>query len=172
LGAAKVARFFLGFVTRWVELSAMKAVIQRVTSASVTVDDVVRGSINRGLLVLLGIAGGDTAEDGRWLAGKIAALRLFPDDAGQMNRSVRDTGGGVLVISQFTLIASTRKGARPSFHAAAKPAAALPLYGQFLVQMETALARPVASGEFGAMMRVALVNDGPVTIVIDTRDRE
>jgi D-tyrosyl-tRNA(Tyr) deacylase len=150
----------------------MKAVIQRVSSASVTIDRVVRGSIGQGLLVLLGIAGGDTADDGRWLAEKIAALRIFPDDAGQMNRSVRDTGCGVLVISQFTLIASTRKGARPSFHAAAKPAAARPLYEQFLAQMEAALARPVARGEFGAMMQVALVNDGPVTIIIDTRNRE
>ncbi|MDR0353226.1 MAG: D-tyrosyl-tRNA(Tyr) deacylase [Opitutaceae bacterium] len=150
----------------------MKAVIQRVTSANVTIAEDMRGAINQGLLVLLGIAEGDTAEDIRWLAGKIASLRLFPDDAGRMNRSVRDLGGGVLVISQFTLIASTRKGARPSFHAAAKPAVARPLYEQFLAQLETALARPVASGEFGAMMQVALVNDGPVTIVIDTRDRE
>ncbi|MDR2676023.1 MAG: D-tyrosyl-tRNA(Tyr) deacylase [Opitutaceae bacterium] len=150
----------------------MKAVIQRVGSASVAIDGAVRGSINQGLLVLLGIAAGDTAGDGCWLAEKIATMRLFPDDAGRMNRSVRDIGGGVLVISQFTLIASTRKGARPSFHAAAKPADALPLYEQFLAQMEAALARPVASGEFGAMMQVALLNDGPVTIVIDTRDRE
>lgn len=150
----------------------MKAVIQRVSSASVTIDGAVRGVIGRGLLVLLGIAEGDTADDGLWLAGKIAALRIFPDDAGQMNLSVRDTGGGVLVISQFTLIASTRKGNRPSFNAAAKPASALPLYEQFLAQMETALARPVARGEFGAMMQVALVNDGPVTLVIDTRNRE
>ncbi len=150
----------------------MKAVIQRVSSASVTIDGVVRNSIGQGLLVLLGIAADDTPEDGRWLAEKIAALRIFSDDAGQMNLSVRAIGGGVLVISQFTLLAGTRKGTRPSFNAAARPPAALPLYEHFLSQMEAALARPVASGKFGAMMQVALVNDGPVTIVIDTRNRE
>ena len=150
----------------------MKAVIQRVTSASVTIDGAVRGEIGAGLLILLGIAEGDTSEDVRWLAEKCAALRIFADGAGAMNLSLRDTGGGALVISQFTLIATCRKGTRPSFHRAAKPPEARPLYGQFLETLAAALGRPVASGEFGAMMQVALVNDGPVTIVLDTREEK
>jgi len=150
----------------------VKLVLQRVSSASVTIDNTVRGAIDRGLLILLGVAAGDTEDDARWLAEKAAALRIFPADAGLMNRSVRDIGGGILVISQFTLIASTRKGTRPSFNDAAKPDLARPLYEFFLAQMETALGRPVARGEFGADMKVALVNDGPVTLVIDSRQRE
>lgn len=150
----------------------MKLVLQRVSSASVTIDGTVRGAIERGLLILLGVAAGDTEDDVRWLAEKTAALRIFPDDAGLMNRSVRDIGGGILVISQFTLIASTRKGTRPSFNDAAKPDLARPLYESFLAQMQNALGRPIARGEFGADMKVALINDGPVTLVIDSRQRE
>lgn len=150
----------------------MKLVLQRVSSASVTIDGAVRGAIERGLLILLGVAAGDTEDDVRWLAEKAAALRIFPDDAGLMNRSVRDIAGGILVISQFTLIASTRKGTRPSFNDAAKPDLARPLYENFLTQIETALGRPVARGEFGADMKVTLVNDGPVTLVIDSRQRD
>lgn len=151
----------------------MRAVVQRVSSASVTIDGVVRATIARGLLVLVGVAEGDTPADGEWLAQKIAKLRIFADDTGQMNRSVVDVGGDVLVVSQFTLLASTRKGTRPSFNDAAKPDAARALYEAFLAQMETALGgRPPARGEFAAMMQVALVNDGPVTILLDTRQRE
>jgi D-aminoacyl-tRNA deacylase len=152
----------------------VKLVIQRVSSASVTIDGIVRGAIERGLLILLGVAAGDTEDDVRWLAEKTAALRIFPDDAGLMNRSVRDIGGGILVISQFTLIASTRKGTRPSFNDAAKPDLARPLYEYFLTHLESpaALGRPVARGEFGADMQVALVNDGPVTLILDSRQRD
>lgn len=150
----------------------MRAVIQRVSSARVTIDGRVAGAIDRGLLVLLGIASGDTAGDGEWLAQKIAALRIFEDSGGRMNVSIRDIGGEVLVVSQFTLIASTRKGNRPSFNDAARPEAATPLYEQFLAQLETATGRSPARGEFGAMMEVALVNDGPVTIILDSKLRE
>ena len=151
----------------------MRAVVQRVSSASVTIEGTVRAAIPCGLLVLLGVAEGDTPADGEWLAQKIARLRIFPDDAGQMNRSVVDLGGEVLVVSQFTLLASTRKGTRPSFNDAAKPDTARALYESFLPQMKAALGgRPVARGEFAAMMQVALVNDGPVTILLDTRQRE
>ena len=150
----------------------MRAVVQRVSSARVTVAGVVTGEIGYGLLVLLGIAQGDSATDGEWLAQKIAALRIFEDDAGKMNRSAADVAGGALVVSQFTLLASTRKGNRPSFNDAAPPALAIPLYGKFLQQMEAALGGPVASGEFGAMMDVALVNHGPVTIILDSKARE
>lgn len=150
----------------------MRAILQRVSSASVTIDGQINGQIGPGLLVLLGVAPGDTAEDGEWLAQKIAKLRIFADDAGQMNRSVVDLSGGVLVVSQFTLFASTRKGTRPSFNAAAAPALAGSLYQTFVTQMNTSLGRPVATGKFAAMMQVALVNDGPVTISIDTKIRE
>jgi D-tyrosyl-tRNA(Tyr) deacylase len=150
----------------------MRAVIQRVTQADVKIDGGIAGEISAGLLVLLGVAEGDTASDGEWLAAKIARLRIFADEAGQMNRSVAETSGGVLVVSQFTLIASTRKGTRPSFNDAAKPDHARPLYETFLVQLETALGRRVARGEFGASMQVSLVNDGPVTLIIDSRLRE
>ena len=156
----------------------MRAVVQRVSSARVTVAGDICGEIGPGLLVLLGIAGDDTESDGAWLAEKIAALRIFSDADGpavpadRMNRSVRDTGGGVLVVSQFTLIASTRKGTRPSFHRAARPEAAIPLYETFLRQVETALGRPPACGRFGAMMQVSLVNDGPVTVILDSKTRE
>lgn len=147
-------------------------VIQRVTRADVKIAGAVAGEIERGLLILLGVAQGDTAEDGAWLAQKLARLRIFPDDAGYMNRSVQDIGGGALVISQFTLFASTRKGTRPSFNDAGKPDLARPLYETFLTQLATELGRPVARGEFGADMQVSLVNDGPVTLVIDSKVRE
>lgn len=150
----------------------MRVVVQRVAASRVTIKGREAGAIGRGLLLLLGIADGDTADAGEWLAGKIAALRIFEDADGRMNLSVRDIAGGVLVVSQFTLLASTRKGTRPSFNDAAKPDVAIPLYERFLAQMESALGRPVARGEFGAMMQVELVNDGPVTIVLDSRLRE
>jgi len=150
----------------------MRAIIQRVSTASVSIEGQIHGQIGSGLLVLLGVAQGDTAEDGEWLAQKIAKLRIFSDDAGQMNRSVTDIGGGVLVISQFTLFASIRKGTRPSFNAAAAPDLAENLYNTFVDQMTAALGRPVATGQFAAMMQVALVNDGPVTLIIDSKTRE
>ena len=150
----------------------MRAVIQRVSSASVTIEGAVVGSIGPGLLVLLGVAEGDTPADGAWLAQKIAQLRIFADDADRMNRSVQDIAGGVLVVSQFTLFASTRKGTRPSFNAAAAPELANSLYQDFVRQLESILGRPVPTGRFAAMMQVALVNDGPVTLLIDTKTRE
>ncbi|MBL9187248.1 MAG: D-tyrosyl-tRNA(Tyr) deacylase [Opitutaceae bacterium] len=150
----------------------MRAVVQRVSSARVTVAGETTGEIGRGLLVLLGVAQGDTPADAQWLAEKIVSLRIFEDDAGKMNLAVRDLGGGILVVSQFTLFASTRKGTRPSFNDAAKPDLAIPLYEAFNGFASAALGRPVATGRFAAMMDVALVNDGPVTIVIDSKVRE
>lgn len=150
----------------------MRAVVQRVSEASVRIGGAVRASIGPGLLILLGVEPADTAEDIAWLSGKLARLRIFRDEQGLMNRSVRDIGGEALVISQFTLFASTKKGNRPSFTEAAKPEVAIPLYEAFVRQLEAELGRPVATGEFGADMQVALVNDGPVTIWFDTRRRE
>lgn len=155
----------------------MRVVLQRVSSARVTIAGQVTGAIERGLLVLVGIDAADTAADGEWLAQKIAGLRLFADGSGQkrggpMDQSVVQIGGGILLVSQFTLHASTRKGARPSFNAAARPEQAAPLYEQFIAQLSAALGRPVATGEFGADMEVALVNDGPVTLIIDSQLRE
>lgn len=150
----------------------MRAVIQRVTEASVVIDGGVTARIGRGLLVLLAAEESDTAEDITWLSGKLVRLRIFADAAGLMNLSVIETVGELLVISQFTLFASTRKGNRPSFIRAARPERAIPLYEAFLKQLELDLGRPVARGEFGADMKVALLNDGPVTIIIDTRQRE
>ena len=150
----------------------MRAVVQRVSSARVTVAGEITGEIGGGLLILLGVAQGDTEADGEWLAQKIAALRIFEDDAGKMNRSLVDTAGGALVVSQFTLLASTAKGTRPSFNAAATPSLAIPLYEKFVAQLTAILGRSVATGRFGAMMDVALVNAGPVTLVIDSRVRE
>ena len=150
----------------------MRTVIQRVSSARVNVDGRTIGSIDRGLLVLLGIGHDDTEDDAQWLATKVAALRIFEDDEGKMNRSVVDCGGGILVVSQFTLLASTRKGTRPSFNDAAKPEQAIPLYEAFIRFVSAALGAPVATGEFGAMMQVELTNDGPVTLVIDSKLRE
>lgn len=150
----------------------MRAVVQRVSSASVSIDGQTVGEIGRGLLVLLGVANGDTPEDGAWLARKVTALRIFADADDKMNLAVAEAGGRVLVVSQFTLIASTRKGSRPSFNDSAKPDSAIPLYEDFVRQLETALGQPVATGRFGARMSVALVNDGPVTLILDSRLRE
>jgi D-tyrosyl-tRNA(Tyr) deacylase len=150
----------------------MRVVLQRVSTASVTIHGRVTGAIERGLLVFAGFEAADAAEDGEWLARKICALRIFGDETGQMNRAVAEVGGGILLISQFTLQASTRKGARPSFNAAARPEQARPLYDQFIAQLSAALGRPIATGEFGADMAVALVNDGPVTLIIDSKRRE
>jgi len=150
----------------------MRAVIQRASEASVTIDGQVCGRIGLGIVVLLGIEEADDAEDIDWLCGKIARMRVFTDEAGLMNKSLADVGGGVLLISQFTLHASTRKGNRPSFTRAARPEIAIPLYEQFIATLERALGQAVATGEFGSSMRVALVNDGPVTITIDSKNRE
>ena len=150
----------------------MRAVVQRVSEASVTIGGAVSGRIGRGVLVLVGVEAGDTPADAEWLAAKIVALRIFPDDEGKMNRSVVDVAGEALVVSQFTLHASTKKGTRPSFVRAAPPEEAVPLYERFLAEVEQGLGRPVARGVFAADMQVALVNDGPVTIVIDSRSRE
>lgn len=150
----------------------MRAVIQRAAQASVTIQGAVRGSIQQGLVVLLGIEDTDTREDLEWLSGKIVRLRVFDDDAGVMNRSVQEVGGGILLVSQFTLHASTKKGNRPSYIRAARPEVAVPLYENFIRQLTADFGRPIETGEFGAMMQVALVNDGPVTIWIDTKNRE
>lgn len=150
----------------------MRSVLQRVTSASVSVAGEVVGTIGRGLLVLVGKEDADSVEDVEWLAGKIVNLRIFADEEGVMNRSVRDVEGGILVVSQFTLFASTRKGTRPSWHRAARPDRAIPLYEMLVRRLGEQLGRPVATGCFGAMMQVALVNDGPVTLLIDTKMRE
>ena len=150
----------------------MRAVIQRVSSASVTIDGKVKSAIGPGLLILLGIGHEDGPEDIDWLVKKTAALRIFNDDAGVMNRSLLDIGGEALVVSQFTLMASTKKGNRPSYIHAAGHELAIPLYEQFCAELSAAIGRPVGTGEFGADMKVALVNDGPVTICIDTKNKE
>jgi D-tyrosyl-tRNA(Tyr) deacylase len=150
----------------------MRALIQRVTSASVTINGQTSGQIDSGLLILLGIEDANTTEDINWLCGKISRLRIFSDEDGLMNRSVTDVNGGLLVVSQFTLYGSTKKGNRPSFIRSAKPPVAIPLYEQFVKTLGEVAGRPVETGEFGADMQVALVNDGPVTIWIDSRARE
>ncbi|MBL4577294.1 MAG: D-tyrosyl-tRNA(Tyr) deacylase [Flavobacteriales bacterium] len=150
----------------------MRAVIQRVKHASVTIDQVVKSEIKQGLLILLGIEEADTEEDIVWLSAKIARMRLFEDENGVMNISVQDIGGEILVVSQFTLHASTKKGNRPSYIKAAGPDIAIPLYEEFISQMETDLGRAIQTGEFGAMMDVELTNDGPVTVMIDSKNRE
>ncbi|MBG89087.1 MAG: D-tyrosyl-tRNA(Tyr) deacylase [Verrucomicrobiales bacterium] len=150
----------------------MRVVVQRVSEASVTVGGSVVGKIQRGLLVLVGVEDADGEADAEWLAGKIVRQRIFEDDEGLMNRSVADVGGGVLAVSQFTLFASTKKGNRPSFIRSAKPEVAIPLYEKFVRAVETELGKKVETGEFGAMMDVALVNDGPVTICLDSKARE
>lgn len=150
----------------------MRAVIQRVTTAQVTIGGQVKGAIATGLMVLLAVEDADTSEDIDWLSGKIVRLRIFNDDQGVMNRSVQDVGGGILLISQFTLFASTRKGNRPSYSRSAKPEIAIPLYEQFLARLTQDLGKPVETGEFGADMAVSLINDGPVTIVIDSKNPE
>jgi len=150
----------------------MRAVIQRVRQARVTVGDRVTGEIGPGLLVLAGVTEGDTANDRDWMARKIVQMRIFDDDAGVMNRSVREAGGDILAVSQFTLFASTRKGNRPSYSAAARPEIARPAFDALVADLAAQLGRPVPTGEFGAMMQVELVNDGPVTILVDSRARE
>ncbi|BAV09062.1 D-tyrosyl-tRNA(Tyr) deacylase [Filimonas lacunae] len=150
----------------------MRAVIQRVTEASVTVNGEVSGGIQQGLLVLVGIEDADTAEDVAWLSGKIVNLRIFNDDSGVMNVSVKEAGGDILLVSQFTLHASTKKGNRPSYIKASKPDIAIPLYQQMIQQVESDLGKKVQTGIFGADMKVQLLNDGPVTIIIDTKNKE
>ena len=150
----------------------MRAVIQRVREAAVVVDGREVSRIGAGLLVLLGVESGDGLADVEWLAGKVAKMRVFPDGEDRMNVSVADAGGGMMVVSQFTLHASTRKGNRPSFIRAAVPAVSEPLYEAFCAAMEAETGRPTARGIFAADMKVSLVNDGPVTIVMDTRARE
>ena len=150
----------------------MRAVIQRVTSARVTIAGQVKARMENGLVALVAVEESDTPEEIAWLSGKIVRLRIFNDDHGLMNRSIQETRGEVLVISQFTLFASTRKGNRPSYSRAAAPLIAVPLYQLFLRQLAQDLGRPVLSGEFGADMKIALVNDGPVTITIDTKAKE
>lgn len=150
----------------------MRAVIQRVREASVQIDGIIKGQIKTGLVVLLGIEETDTPEDVSWLASKIARMRIFSDAEGLMNCSLQDVGGQILLISQFTLFASTKKGNRPSFIRAARPEQAIPLYELMISKLATETNQPIQTGEFGADMQVALVNDGPVTIGIDTRQKE
>ncbi len=150
----------------------MRAVIQRVAHASVKVDQQVTGQIEKGLLVFLGIEDADTAEDIDWLSSKIVNLRIFDDTAGVMNLSVKEVDGNILLVSQFTLHASTKKGNRPSYIKASKPDFAVPMYGKMILQLENDLEKKIQTGIFGADMKVELLNDGPVTIVIDTKNRE
>ena len=150
----------------------MRVVIQRVLEASVSISGAVTASIGPGLMVLVGICEEDGHEDIEWLVRKIAALRVFDDEAGVMNLSVADVHGDVLVVSQFTLMASTKKGNRPAYIRAARPEVAIPLYEQFCAALKTTLGKPVPTGTFGADMQVSLVNDGPVTICIDTKNKE
>ncbi len=150
----------------------MKAVIQRVSHASVTIDGAIVASIQSGLLVLIGIEEADSHNDSDWLTSKIANLRIFTDENDVMNLSVKDIEGDVLVVSQFTLHALTKKGNRPSYIKAAKPEIAIPLYEKFVQQMETELGKKVQTGQFGADMKVQLLNDGPVTLIIDTKNKE
>ena len=150
----------------------MRIVVQRVSRASVEVEEQVKGSIGRGLLVLVGIEEADTGEDVEWIAGKIVHLRIFPDKQGVMNKSCLETGGEILLISQFTLHALTKKGNRPSYIRAARPEIAIPLYEQLIQALTTLLGKSVATGVFGADMQVSLINDGPVTIWMDSKNKE
>lgn len=150
----------------------MRAVIQRVSSASVTIDGNVVADIKKGILVLVGFEDADTNDDIKWLAAKIANLRIFGDENDIMNLSLKDTNGEVIIVSQFTLHALTKKGNRPSYIKASKPDVAIPLYENFIAQMETELGAKVQTGQFGADMKVSLLNDGPVTIIIDTQNKE
>ena len=149
----------------------MKVVIQRVSEASVTINKKIVASIDNGMLVLLGIVEEDTQEDINWLCSKLIGLRIFPDENMVMNKSIQDTKGNVIVVSQFTLHASTRKGNRPSYIKAAKPHVAIPLYENFIATLQNNLGQSVQSGEFGADMKVKLLNDGPVTIIIDSKEK-
>ncbi len=150
----------------------MRVVIQRVSSASVSIEGKLNGAIHQGLMVLVGIEDADTKEDIQWLSNKIVNLRIFNDAAGVMNCSVKEVGGGILLISQFTLHASTQKGNRPSYIKASKPPIAIPLYEQLIQQLTADLGKPIQTGIFGADMQVSLTNDGPVTIVIDSKNKE
>lgn len=150
----------------------MRAVIQRVSEASVTVDENITGSIKNGLLVLIGIEDADNSEDLQWLSSKIVNLRIFNDADGIMNVSIKDNGGDILLVSQFTLHASTKKGNRPSYIKASKPDIAIPMYEKMIAQLETDLGKKIQTGIFAADMKVRLLNDGPVTIVVDTKDKE
>ena len=150
----------------------MKAVIQRVTQASVAIDGKVAAEINQGILVLIGIEDADNTEDIQWLSSKIINLRIFDDDKHVPNISVKDMGGDILLVSQFTLHASTKKGNRPSYIKASKPPVAIPLYEQMIIQLENDLGKRIYTGVFGADMKVSLLNDGPVTIVIDTKQKD
>ena len=150
----------------------MRAVIQRVSEAKVTIGGATRGAIQKGWFILLVVEEADSAEDIEWLSGKIVRLRIFDDDAGVMNLSVQDTQGGILLVSQFTLFASTRKGNRPSYSRSARPEMAIPLYEKFIQRLQQDFGKPVHTGEFGAQMLVNLINDGPVTIIIDSKARE
>jgi len=155
-----------------VKIGKMKAVIQRVSKASVTIEERKMASITRGVLILLGIIDEDTQEDINWLSNKIANLRIFGDENGVMNKSVIEVDGEAIVVSQFTLHANTKKGNRPSYIKAAKPEIAIPMYEAFVKQLELDLGKKVQTGEFGADMKVDLLNDGPVTIIIDTKSKE
>ncbi|MBK7182101.1 MAG: D-tyrosyl-tRNA(Tyr) deacylase [Bacteroidetes bacterium] len=150
----------------------MKAVIQRVSNASVAINGQIKSSINGGLLILLGIEDADTNEDIEWLSAKIINLRIFADEQDIMNLSIKDCNGDIILVSQFTLHASTKKGNRPSYIKAAKPNIAIPLYEKMIQQLQIDLGKPIQTGEFGADMKVELLNDGPVTIIIDTKNRE
>ena len=150
----------------------MKAVIQRVLSSSVTIENKIVAEIQHGLLILVGIEDADNQEDINWLTSKIANLRIFPDENDVMNLSVKDSNGDIIVVSQFTLHAATKKGNRPSYIKASKPEIAIPLYENFISQMELEIGKKVQTGQFGSDMKVALVNDGPVTIIIDTKNKE
>jgi D-tyrosyl-tRNA(Tyr) deacylase len=149
----------------------MIAVIQRVSEASVTIEGQLKTNIEKGLMILIGIEDADNAEDIEWLSGKIVSLRIFNDAEGVMNVSVKDDGGDILLVSQFTLHASTKKGNRPSYIKAAKPPVAIPLYEKMIGTLEEQLGKPIQTGEFGADMKISLVNDGPVTIIIDTKNK-
>lgn len=150
----------------------MRIVVQRVSSASVTVEQQITGHIGKGLLVLVGIEEADQKEDIEWMAGKIVNLRIFPDEQGVMNRSCQESGGEILLVSQFTLHAMTKKGNRPSYIRAARPEVAIPIYEQLILTLAALLGKPIATGIFGADMQVSLTNDGPVTIWIDSKNKE
>ena len=150
----------------------MRVVIQRVSQASVTIEQKIKSEIGAGLVILLGIEEADTSEDVEWLVRKILQMRIFPDDEGVMNRSLLDVAGEILLISQFTLHASTKKGNRPSYIKAAKPDQAIPLYQKTIALLESELGKAIGTGEFGADMKISLINDGPVTITMDSKNKE
>jgi D-tyrosyl-tRNA(Tyr) deacylase len=164
--------FFLVITFAALKIQTMRAAIQRVSKASVTIDGQIHSQIGEGLLVLMGIEDADTQEDIEWLSSKIVNLRIFNDENGVMNVSVKDKNGEILLVSQFTLHASTKKGNRPSYIKASKPEIAIPLYKKMIRQLSGDLGQPVKTGEFGADMKVELLNDGPVTIIMDTKNKE